>query len=125
MKQALAGAALAALTLFAARAPAAEPPLLRVIVIETGDPKAYRHELENVLRLERTVVPEATARVWQARFAGAEVGTLVVTAELPSLAALAKLDELERTNAEFAASLKRIRLLRHIVSDSLYEEILP
>jgi len=121
--------ALAALGAVAAAAHAAEPAhpaaILRVLVIDTYDPKAYRRELDTLLKLERTVVPEATARVWQARYAGTETGTLVVTAELPDLAALVKLEELKRTNTEFAASLKRIQAMRHVVSDSLYEEVGP
>jgi hypothetical protein len=104
---------------------AAEPSVLRVIVVETADVKAYRRELEVLLRLERTVVPEVTLHVWRARFAGGEAGTLVVTAELPNLAALAKIDEFGRSSAEFMATTKRIEALRHIVSDSLYEEIGP
>ena len=104
---------------------AAEPPVLRVIVIEAYDVKAYKKELEALLKLERAVVPEATARVWRARFAGADAGTLVVTAEMPNLAALARIDELERTSPEFAAALKRVQALRRIVSDSLYEEAGP
>ena len=104
---------------------AAEPPILRVIVVETPDTKAYRHELDKLLLLERTVVPEVTIRVWRARFAGAETGTLIVASEVPSLAALAKIDEFGRTNAEYQASMRRLEQLRRIVSDSVYEEIAP
>jgi hypothetical protein len=104
---------------------AVEPAVLRVLIVETGDVKAYRRELEALLKLERTVVPEATLHVWRARFAGAESGTLVVTAELPNLAALSKIDEFGRQSAEFAATMRRIEALRHVVSDSLYEEIGP
>jgi len=108
-----------------ASAGAAEPAVLRVIVVESVDVKAYRRELETLLKLERSVVPEANLHVWRARFAGTETGTLVVTAELPNLAALAKIDEFGRSSPEFAATMRRIEGLRHIVSDSLYEEIGP
>lgn len=117
------GALLALAT--AAGARGAEPPVMRVIVVETPDVKAYRHELEKLLALERTVVPEATIRVWRARFAGAEVGTLIVAAEVPSLAALAKVDEFGRTSPEYQASMRRLEQLRRIVSDSVYEEVAP
>ena len=101
--------ALAALIAFSPSlgALAAEPPVLRVIVVETPDVKAYRHELDKLLVLERTVVPELTIRVWRARFAGAEAGTLIVASEVPSLAALAKIDEFGRTNPEYQASMLR------------------
>ncbi len=117
------GALLALVTPLLARA--AEPPVMRVIVVETPDVKAYRHELEKLLVLERTVVPEATIRVWRARFAGAEVGTLIVEAQVPNLAALAKIDEFGRTNGEYQASMRRLEQLRRIASDSVYEEVTP
>ena len=119
--------ALAALLAFSPSlsALAAEPPVLRVIVVETADAKAYRHELDRLLLLERTVVPELTIRVWRARFAGAEAGTLIVASEVPSLAALAKIDEFGRTNAEYQASMRRLEQLRRIASDSVYEEVTP
>ena len=116
--------ALVALTgSFAARG--AEPPVLRVTVVETPDVKAYRHEIDKLLALERTVVPELTIRVWRARFAGAEVGTLIVASEVPNLAALAKIDEFGRTSSDFQASMRRLEQLRRIVSDSVYEEVAP
>ena len=104
---------------------AAAPPVLRVIVVETADVKAYRHELDRLLVLERTVVPELTIRVWRARYAGAETGTLIVASEVPSLAALAKIDEFGRTNLEYQASMRRLEQLRRIASDSVSEEVTP
>jgi hypothetical protein len=122
----LPGALLALVALAAvAAARAADPPVLRVIVVETPDAKAYRKELDKILALERTVVPEVTIRVWRARFAGAEAGTLIVASEMPNLAALAKIDELSRANSEFQAALRRLEQLRRIVSDSIYEEVGP
>ena len=124
----LTGAALLALLgagLPAAAADAPEPAVLRVLVVETVDLKAYQRELEALLKLERTVVPEATLHVWRARFAGADAGALVVTAELPGLSALAKIDELARHNPEFQATVKRIEALRRVISDSLYEAAAP
>ena len=66
-----------------------------------------------------------TVRVWKARFAGPNAGTLVVSIEYPNLAALAKNDEAMRSNADLTAAMKRIGAIRKIVSDSIYEEQTP
>ena len=50
-------------------------------------------------------------------------GTLIVAVEMPDLAALAKVDELQKSNTEIAATMQKIGALRKIVSDSLYEEV--
>lgn len=127
MVLAAASLVLAALALAGAPSAAfgAEPPVMRVLVVDTADVKAYRHELDKILSIERTVVPEANIRLWRARYAGAEVGTLIVANEVPNLAALAKLEELARTNAEFQATMRRLEQLRRVVSDSIYEEVGP
>jgi hypothetical protein len=104
---------------------AAEPKVMRVLVVETVDLRAYRHELELLLTLARTAVPDVTLRVWRARFAGADTGTVVVAAELPSLAALATLESFGKSNAEYAAIVRRIQALHHVISDSIYEETPP
>ena len=101
----------------------AEPAVMRVVVVEAMDAKEFRHELDKLLALERTVVPEASIRVWRARFAGADTGTLIVAAEVPSLAALAKIDEFGKQNGEFAATMRRLTAMTRVISDSLYEEI--
>ena len=106
-------------------AAAAEPKVMRVLVVETPDLKAYRHDLDLLLTLARTVVPDVTLRVWRARFAGADTGTVVVAAEFPSLAALAAIESFGKTSAEYAAIVRRIQALHHVISDSIYEETLP
>ena len=121
------GAFRALLLAFALGAPLglarAEPPVMRVVIVEAMDAKEFRHELDKLLALERTVVPEATIRVWRARFAGADTGTLIVAAEVPSLAALAKLDEFGKQNGEFTATMRRLTAMSRVISDSLYEEV--
>jgi hypothetical protein len=77
-----------ALILMSAQALAADPVVLRVIVIETADVSAYVHEVT-------------------------------------TLTALAKNDELTRTNADLTAQMKKIASIRKIVSDSIYEEQTP
>ena len=57
----------------------------------------------------------------QTAYAGPETGTIVVTVEVPNLAALAKLEDTIRTNPDISAEMKKISAMRKIVSDSLYE----
>jgi hypothetical protein len=111
--------------LIAAQALAAEPVVLRVIEIETADVPAYLHELATLTALEKKVGSSAKTRVWKARFAGSNAGSVVVSVEYPSLTALAKDDEALRTNAELAAQMKRIGAIRMIVADSIFEEQTP
>jgi hypothetical protein len=101
---------------------AADAPALRVIVVETTDLKAYLHELDNLRAIAKKNGTPLTLRVWRARFAGSSAGAIVVSAEYPSFAALAKADDL-LGNPEYAATMQRIAGLRKIVSDSIYEEI--
>ncbi len=122
-KAAVRAVALAALIASSLAARAAEPGVMRVVVVEAMDSREFRRELDKLQALERTVVPEASIRVWRARFAGSEVGTLIVAEEVPSLAALAKIDEFGKSNGEYTATMHRLAAMSRIVSDSLYEEV--
>ncbi len=114
-----------ALILMSAQALAADPVVLRVIVIETADVSAYVHEVTTLSALSKKAGSPLTLRVWKARFAGPNTGTVVVSVEYPNLTALAKNDELTRTNADLTAQMKKIASIRKIVSDSIYEEQTP
>ena len=52
-------------------------------------------------------------------------GSVVVSEEVSDLATLAKVQELQKSNPEISATMQRIGLLRHIDSDSLFEELTP
>jgi hypothetical protein len=127
MKRKTGSALLAGLALFviSAQALAADPVVLRVIVIETADVSAYVHEVTNLSALSKKAGAPVILRVWKARFAGPNAGTVVVSVEYPNLTALAKNDDLMRSNADLAAEMKKIAAIRKIVSDSIYEEQTP
>ncbi len=108
-----------------ARAAAAEPTVLQVIVVQTTDLDAYVREVNNLQSLYRKAGLSITLRVWRATYAGADAGAIVVAVEAPNLAALAKLSALDKSNSEIGAEMQRIYALRRIVSDSLYEELIP
>src|SRR6267154_2212021 len=100
-------------------APAADPSVLRVIVVQTADVPGYVHEVETLQALLKKAGQAATLRVWRASYAGPETGTIVVTVEVPNLAALAKLEDTIRTNPDISAEMKKVSAMRKIVSDSL------
>lgn len=100
-------------------------PVLRVIVVDTRDLKAYLHEVEQLRAEYKKAGVPITLRAWRATFAGTDAGSLVVTVEVADLATLAKVQELQKSNAEIAATMQRIGGLRHIDSDSLFEELSP
>jgi len=100
---------------------AADTAVSRVIVVQTADVPGYVHEVETLQALLKKAGVSATLRVWRATFAGAETGSIVVTVEVPNLAAIAKIDDTVRTNPDVAAEMKKINAMRKIVSDSLYD----
>jgi len=97
--------------------------IARVIGVQVTDIKAYAHEVDVLQGQFKKAGVAVTIHIWRARFAGSEAGTLIVAIEMPDLATLAKVDELQKSNPEIAATMQRIGPLRKIVSDSLYEEV--
>jgi len=106
-------------------AAAAEPSVMRVIVVQTGDVPGYAHEIEALQALYKKIGLTVTIRAWRATYAGPDTGAIIVSIEVPSLAALAKLTESARSNPEVAAEMKKINGMRKIVSDSLYDSLSP
>jgi hypothetical protein len=100
-------------------------PVLRVIVVDVRDVKAYLHEVDALRTQYKKANVSINLRVWRATFAGPDAGSVVVSVEVPDLATLAKVQDMQKSNTEIAATMQRIGALRHIVSDSLYEEISP
>lgn len=104
---------------------AADSTVLRVLAVQTNDVQAYTREVEALQALYRKLGQPVTLRVWRATYAGADTGTIVVTAELPNLAALVKMTDSMRSSPEISAEMNRIGGMRKIVSDSLYELLTP
>ena len=99
----------------------AHAALQRVIIVQPTDLATYLKEIETLRGLFKKAGVTVTLKVWRARFAGNEAGTIVVTEEIADLATLAKLDALTASNADVVATMARIGKIRKIVSDSLYE----
>lgn len=100
-------------------------PVMRVITVDARDLKAYLHEVDQLRAQYHKANVQLTLRVWRATFAGPDAGSVVVTVEMPDLATLAKVQEMQKSNPEIAATMQRISGLRHIDSDSLFEELSP
>lgn len=96
--------------------------VLRVVIVKTEDPAAYSQELEKGKQIMKSLGIQGQTRVWQARFAGPEAGTVVATIEYPNMAAFA--DAVAKTNAssDYQTWIKGLDKIRKIVSDSLYTE---
>ena len=82
---------------FSAAADEAALGLMRVLVVQTADVSAYAHEVENVQALLKKAGQTSRIRVWQATYAGADAGFVVVSIEVANLAALAKLNDAIKT----------------------------
>jgi hypothetical protein len=98
---------------------------LRVVVVETDDVGAYVAEVSRGMALMTAAGSQAKLRIWQARFAGTEAGTVIVSVEYPNLAALAEDDAMMAGNGDVRAWLAGLDKIRTIVSDSLYRELTP
>ena len=96
--------------------------VLRVVVVKTDSPAAYAQELEKGRQLMKSLGIQATIRVFQARFAGPEAGSVVASIEYPSMAALAEGDANLAASTDYQAWIKNLDKVRKIVSDSLYTE---
>ena len=62
-------------------------------------------------------------RIFRATFAGPNTGTIVVTQEYPSWAALSESQAKTAADPEFSAWLKNLDSVRTITSDSLFREL--
>lgn len=96
--------------------------VLRVVVVKTDNLAAYTQEIEKGRQIMKGLGVQQLTRVWQARFAGPEAGSVVVSIEYPSMDAFA--DAYKKTSAsnDYQTWLKDLDKVRKIVSDSLYTE---
>ena len=95
----------------------------RVLVVQTADPAAYAAAVAEGQEIITGLGSEAKIRVWQARFAGENTGSVVVSIEWPSMSAMAADDERMMGSDEMQAFLAGLSELRAVVSDSIYQEI--
>ena len=97
--------------------------VFRVIKVEVSDTEMYLKEVENGRAVMKRLKVDGSVRVMRAKFAGKDVGRLIVTVEYKDLAAFAASEAALKADEEHSAVLRRIGALRKILSDSLYEEL--
>jgi hypothetical protein len=102
---------------------AADHSILRVVIVKSESPDAYLKEIERGRELLKKLGVNATIRVWRARFAGEQAGSIVVSVEYPSMTSMAKDEAAIETNPDYIAWYKGLDKLRTVVSDSLYTEM--
>jgi len=95
----------------------------RVVAVQTSDPAGYAAAIAEGQAILDSLGSEATIRVWQARFAGENAGSVIAAIEWPSMAAMAADDELMVGSSEMSDWIASLAGLRTITSDSLYQEI--
>jgi hypothetical protein len=113
----------AVLALAMSSAFAASTAWQRVITVETDNVAAYLQELDKARAMLKRLGIQSQIRVWRATFAGPDTGTVVVSQEYPSWAALSGAQAKTAADPEFSAWLKNLDKVRHITSDSLYREL--
>ena len=97
---------------------------LRVVSVSTDDVGAYVAELKKGKQMMAKINPKMVMRAWQATFAGAETGAVIVSLEYPGgISAFAGAWEKTLADKDMAAWLKGLGSLRELVSDSLYREL--
>lgn len=102
---------------------AAQATTLRIVVVETQDAAAYAKALEKLEATLKSKGQQVTIRVWRATYAGPETGAVVVSAEYPSLEALAKSIDLIASDADLRGQMSALDKVRKIISDSIYNEL--
>ena len=81
------------------------------------------HELDTNRALMKKLGVNMQLRVFRATFAGPNTGTIVVTQEYASWAALSDAQAKTAADPEFSKWLKNLDTVRTITSDSLYREL--
>jgi hypothetical protein len=99
--------------------------VLRVIVVQTDNTSGYVKEIAKGQAITKRLGSSAVLRVWRARFAGRDTGTVVVSIEYSSLATLAQDEAKTLADPEYSAWLSGLDKIRKIVSDSTYDELKP
>ncbi|MGH8285840.1 MAG: hypothetical protein ACRETT_08745, partial [Steroidobacteraceae bacterium] len=99
--------------------------VLRVVVVQTDNASGYVKEIERGKAILKRLGSSAVLRIWRARFAGEDTGTVVVSVEYPSLAVLAQDEAKAVADPEYSTWLSGLDRLRKIVSDSTYDELKP
>lgn len=102
---------------------AANTAVLRVVTVKTDNVAAYIQELDKGKAMMKRLGVSTTLRVWRATFAGPNAGTVVVSQEYASFAALAEANAKSSADPEFSKWLAALDKVRTITSDSLYREL--
>ena len=97
--------------------------VIRVVIVKTDNPTAYAQAIESGKEIMKKLGLSTNIHVYQASFAGPEAGSVAVSIEYPSLAALADADAKTRADKDYQAWIKGLEKLRTIVSDSIYREL--
>jgi hypothetical protein len=126
MKSKLMVVAVTALLSISAPLFAQDSPVMRLIVVHTDSPAAYIKEVletgrGHMKRLEST----GNLRIWRAKYAGSDAGSVIVAIEYPSLTALAADDRKAAADPALGSWVRSLDKVRKIVSDSLYTESRP
>ena len=105
---------------------AQDAPVMRVIVVQTDNPSAYMKEVLETGRAHmKRLESSGNLRIWKAKYAGSDAGSVIVAIEYPSLTALAADDKKSAADPALGAWVRGLDKLRKIVSDSLYSEAKP
>jgi hypothetical protein len=100
-----------------------DAPVMRIIMAQADDAGAY---IDDVLETGRGHLARLDSvgklRVWRAKFAGSNAGTVIVAIEYPSLVAYAEDDRKMSADAAYMSWARGLDRVRRIVSDSLYTE---
>jgi hypothetical protein len=106
-------------------ASAARATVLRVVVVQTEDAAAYVKQIEQGQALLKKMGSPTIIRVWRARFAGNNAGSVVVSIEYPDIISFANEDKKAMADPGYQAWLMGLNKIRKVFSDSLYEELTP
>jgi len=101
----------------------AQATILQVVSVKTSDAAAYTHQILKMQAIMKRLGSESKVRVWQARYAGTDTGTVFVSIEYADMETFARDNAKAKADPEFQKLQAGLADLRTTLSNSLFEEL--
>jgi len=101
--------------------------VLEVTAVDThGNTQEYLERLNQTIKIGKSLAPDGIWRIWVASYSGASTGTVYVTVEYKSQAALAKADAAMAASKKFTAAIAALAETgRTIKSRAILNDVTP
>jgi len=101
----------------------AQATVLQVVAVKTSDAAAYTREIMKMKAVMERLGSNSKLRIWQARYAGTDSGTVFVSIEYADLETFARDNAKASADPEFQKLQAGLAGLRTMISNSIFEEL--